>query len=292
MRWLAIANPAAGRAREAERMLSRLARAGRVQHEAVRTSAPGDATRLAREAAAFDGFIAVGGDGTIAEVLQGMDLARQHLAVLPAGHGNCLARDLGVGEAGSAVESLRAKALLPVDLVEVVLGFADGRVERLLCASTIAAGYVADVVCFGRRRLSLLGRAAYAMAAMVVAPRWFDATLAEVGNPARSRSYTGIVVNNTAHLANFRGLPDASLDDGMLDVMEQGYHWPRQLLHNLAVLTESRRFGPLALRRLAAGEIAFNRPATVMVDGELFDDVVRLSFACRPAAVRCVVGRR
>ena len=292
MRWLAIANPAAGRAREAERMLGRLARAQSVRHEAVRTAGPGDATRLAREAAGFDGVIAVGGDGTIAEVLHGMDLGRQHLAVLPAGHGNCLARDLGVGEARPALESLKATALRPVDLAEVSLGFADGREERRLCASTIAVGYVADVVCFGRQRLPSFGRAAYALAAMMVRPRWFDARLAGSGSTNGRSRYTGIVINNTAHLANFRGLPDASLHDGMLDVMEQGHRWPRQLLHNLAVLAGSRRFGPLVLRRAASGEVELAQPATVMVDGELFDGVGRVTFACKPGAVRCVVGRR
>lgn len=291
MRWLAIANPAAGRVREAERLLGKLARLGAVRHEAVRTTSPGDGTRLAREASAFDGLIAVGGDGTIAEILHGMDLGRQRLAVLPAGHGNCLARDLGVGEAGRALASLQARDTRAVDLVDTVLGFAHGHEERLLCASTLAVGYVADVVSFGRHRLPGLGRAAYALAAMLVLPGRFEARLATSGATPGRRRYTGIVVNNTAHLANFRGLPDASPHDGLLDIMEQDHLWPRQLLHNLAVLSGSRRFGPLALGRAAAGSIELGQPRTVMIDGELRHGVNRLEFACRPAAVHCVVGR-
>lgn len=290
MRWLAIANPAAGRAREAERLLKRLARASGVRHEAVRTAAPGDGTRLAREASAFDGLIAVGGDGTIAEVLHGMDLERQRLAVLPAGHGNCLARDLGVSDPARALAALRRGTCRPLDLMDVSVGFADGRVDRRLCASTLALGYVTDVVEFGRNRLPGLGRAAYAAAAMVVVPERFEARLAGAGDSAQPRDYTGIVVNNTAHLANFRGFPDASVHDGLLDVMEQDHGWPRQLLHNLAVLAGSRAFGPTRLRQAVSEQLELRAARTLMADGELMHGVTRVGVECRPAATLCVVG--
>jgi diacylglycerol kinase (ATP) len=287
MRWLAIANPAAGRARESERLLSRLARVSGFRHEVAMTAAPGDATLLARKAGGFDGIVAVGGDGTIGEVLHGMDLGRQRLAVLPAGHGNCLARDLGVGKADHALNSLQRKACRPLDLMEVHIGFADGREERRLCASTLAVGYVADVVTLGRHRLQGLGRAAYAAAAMITVPPRFEARLAANGGAYR---YTGVVINNTAHLANFRGLPDASVHDGLLDIMEQGYGWPRQLLHNLAVLVGSRAFGPLQLRQAAAEQLDLAQPHTLMADGELLHEVTRVHVTCRPGAVSCVVG--
>jgi diacylglycerol kinase (ATP) len=287
MRWLAIANPAAGRARESERLLTRLRRIASLRHEVALTAAPGDATRLARKAEGFDGIVAVGGDGTIAEVLHGMDLARQRLAVLPAGHGNCLARDLGVGDADHALSSLERRTCQPLDLMDVEIGFADGRKENRLCASTLAVGYVEEVVTLGRHRLPGLGRAAYAAAAMIALPSRFEARLASNGG---ARCYTGIVINNTAHLANFRGLPDASVHDGLLDIMEQDYNWPRQLLHNLAVLAGSRAFGPLALRQAAVEQLEMTEPRTLMADGELLHEVTQLRVTCRPGAVSCVVG--
>jgi diacylglycerol kinase (ATP) len=287
VRWLAIANPAAGRARESERLLARLRRVSGFRHEVALTGAPGDATQLARKANGFDGIVAVGGDGTIGEVLHGMDLGRQRLAVLPAGHGNCLARDLGVGNPDRALNSLQRKAWRPLDLMEVHIGFADGREERRLCASTLAVGYVTDVVMLGRQRLQGLGRAAYAAAAMVTVPPRFEARLAANGG---ARRYTGLVINNTAHLANFRGLPDANVHDGLLDIMEQGYGWPRQLLHNLAVLLGSRAFGPLKLRQAAMEQFELAEPRTLMADGELLHEVKRVSVTCRPGAVNCVVG--
>ena len=287
MRWLAIANPAAGRPREAERALRQLSRTAGLLHEVARTDAPGHATHLARQASHFDGLIAVGGDGTIAEIVHGMDLGRQRLAVLPAGHGNCLARDLRLGSTSRAVSSLQRNAWRAVDLMEVRIGFADGHEEQRLCASTLAVGYVAEVVKLGRFRLHGLGRAAYAAAAMMVIPRTFEARL---GNSPCASRLTGLVINNTAYLANFRGLPDASTNDGLLDIMEQDYGWSRQLLHNLAVLSGSRAYGPRRLRQAASESVDFQEPLTLMADGELLHGVTRLSITCKPAAVSCVVG--
>lgn len=287
MRWLAIANPAAGRPREAERALRQLSRTPGLNHEVALTDGPGNATELARQAGHFDGLIAVGGDGTIAEILHGMDLGRQRLAVLPAGHGNCLARDLGVSSTSHAVTSLQRNAWRAVDLMEVQIGFADGRKERRLCASTLAVGYVSDVVRLGRFRLQGLGRAAYAAAAMMVVPRTFGARL---GGDLCSSRLTGLVINNTAYLANFRGLPDARIDDGLVDIMEQDFGWSRQMLHNLAVLSGSRAIGPRRMRQAPGESVDLEEPATLMADGELLHEVTRIHIACRPGAVGCVVG--
>lgn len=290
MKWLAIANPAAGRTHEADRLLGRLRGLRDVDAEIVHTAAPGEATRLARESTSFDGVIAIGGDGTIAEVLQGMQLGRQHLAVLPAGHGNCLARDLGVAEPSRALEALRRGTTRPVDLMGVEVGFADGRGHRRLCASTLALGYVTDVVMFGRQRLSRLGRAAYATAAMAVVPERFEARVAGADDDGQVRRYTGLVVNNTSHLANFRGFPDASVHDGVLDVMEQDHDWPRQLLHNFAVLAGSRAFGPIRMRQAVSERFDLGVARTLMADGELIHGVTRVAVVCLPAATPCVVG--
>lgn len=290
MRWLAIANPTAGRAGATRRLVSRLSRVNGSRHDIVHTTGPGDATRLAHEASAFDGIVAIGGDGTVGEVLRGMDRARQRLAVLPAGHGNCLARDLGVADATLAMRALDRAASRATDLLEVGVGFADGRERRLLCASTLAIGYVAEVVTLGRQRLAPLGRAAYAVAAVLVMPATFEARVSHGGVPGVARRYTGVVINNTAHLANFRGLPDASVHDGVLDVMEQGFAWPRQLLHNAAVLAGSRAFGPLRLGQAPSAAIELAEPQTLMADGELLHDVMRVCARCLPGAVHCVVG--
>jgi diacylglycerol kinase (ATP) len=289
MRWLAITNPAAGRPAQVRRAVAALAGVSGLVHEVVETRGTGDATRLARESIDFDGIIAVGGDGTIGEVLNGMALDRQVLAVLPAGHGNCLARDLGVWGLTHALEALEHPRPLPLDLLETRFVLQDGSEERRWCASTLAAGYVTEVVMIGRSRLSWLGSSAYAAAAMLTVPETFVLRFDAAGEPQQR---TGVVINNTEHLSNFRGLPGASVRDGLLDVMELDRGWPGQLLHNLSVLAGSPRFGPDSLRQSRSVSVTFQEPRTVMADGELLHGVQRLDVECRAGVVRCVAGTR
>ena len=67
--------------------------------KAVITQAPRHATQLAREAAAthqWTTVVAVGGDGTVNEVAQGLLHSPISLGILPLGSGNGLARHLGI----------------------------------------------------------------------------------------------------------------------------------------------------------------------------------------------------
>ncbi len=95
-----IYNPLAGRRRsrrqrDLQRAVALLAAYG-LRAELIPTSGPGSATELAREAVAArrDLIIVSGGDGTINEVVNGMAGSSVPLAVLPAGTGNALAREL------------------------------------------------------------------------------------------------------------------------------------------------------------------------------------------------------
>lgn len=100
---IAIVNPEAGGGRcgrRAPEALDRLRRQG-LEVEVHETEAPRDATRIAREAfdAGYRRFIAVGGDGTNWEVLNGLaprgfeDGRRARLGFLPLGTGNSFLLD-------------------------------------------------------------------------------------------------------------------------------------------------------------------------------------------------------
>jgi diacylglycerol kinase (ATP) len=289
LKWLAVVNRAAGRSREAERCLAALERVPSLSAVAAFTDGTGGGTRIARAARDFDGLIVIGGDGTVSECLTGMDLPRQKLAIVPAGHGNCLVRDLGLSRAADAVEALRRPCWNELDLMEVTVESSGAGPARRLCASTLAVGYVTDVVTTGRRRLAGLGHAAYGAATLFTRPRPFLARAEGDGSAGEDwQVLTGIVVNNTAHLANFRAFPRARLDDGVLEVMWQSCGWLRQLAHNVAVLVGSTACGPRAMQQSSCVDLRIQTPCTLMADGELLPGVTRLNVTCRPAAVSCV----
>ena len=62
------------------------------------TNHPGHATELALKASAdgFDMVVAVGGDGTVNEVAQGLIGTNTPMGIIPMGSGNGLARELGI----------------------------------------------------------------------------------------------------------------------------------------------------------------------------------------------------
>ena len=94
-----IFNPRSGKGRGAQfvaPVLQGLATAGRVEHALTRE--PGDEARLARQAVeqGFTRIVAVGGDGTVNEVANGLAGSTTRLLVVPHGTGNVLARELSL----------------------------------------------------------------------------------------------------------------------------------------------------------------------------------------------------
>jgi diacylglycerol kinase family enzyme len=255
---------------------------------AVAVGTSRETTRQILRAHASDHLIIIGGDGTIAAVINGMDRSRQCLAVLPCGHGNCLARDLGVPDIARAMQALRAGSTRWIDLMRVHLRQRGDHSIDLWAASTVALGYVADVVQLGRRRLPALGRHAYAVASLLTRPHRRPVSIRADQALLADDVLTGVVVNNTAHLANFRGLPRARLDDGRLDLLLLDAGWPRQVLHNAAVACGSGAIAGRWTGQAAEVEVRAAQPGVVMVDGELFDDVEEVSIRCVPKALCCI----
>jgi len=82
------------------------------------TNGPGHATELAKAATLkkIDGVIAVGGDGTVNEVAQGLVHSATPMGILPKGSGNGLARHLGISmRIGNALKQLLTGMAIPID---------------------------------------------------------------------------------------------------------------------------------------------------------------------------------
>src|SRR5712691_8043988 len=95
MRSLVVVNPMAGKGKGARvwRSVSAMAATN-----CIMTERPGHARHLARNAAAegIERVVAVGGDGTISEVANGLAGSNTALAIISAGTGNDCARNLGI----------------------------------------------------------------------------------------------------------------------------------------------------------------------------------------------------
>ncbi|MEJ1330670.1 acylglycerol kinase family protein [Latilactobacillus sakei] len=108
--------------------------------ELMPTKGPKDATRLAKKAAQaqFDIVVAVGGDGTINEVVSGLATLEQppYLGIVPAGTVNNLARVLQIPlDIDQAIENLQQGHLQPLDV---------GQINDDYLISTMTLGILAD----------------------------------------------------------------------------------------------------------------------------------------------------
>jgi diacylglycerol kinase family enzyme len=193
-----------------------------------------------------------------------------------------------LGDFASAVEALRRRDSVAIDLAEVILRDARGVESRIISASTIALGYVVAVTTIANR-MRRLGRYCYAVAAVIATRRLIRASL-EIAydDGARSRrDLTGLIVNNTRHVANFVPFPDADCTDGYLDVMELRAGCFGQNAHNLFAM-RGLTYPAAPIRRVRRLAIVLAQPQSVMIDGEIYQDIAELSVRLMPRALECL----
>lgn len=170
---LLIANPAAGRGREPvlPRLQAALEARG-LDHAAVTTKGPGHAAVLAREAIEERGIrfvVAVGGDGTVHEVVNGIvdpeaGVRRQDvvLGIVPAGSGCDFARTFGLDRSPERLaRHLDGAEIYPIDVGRVRLKGTDDKPLAVLFANVAEAGYGGVVVERANRLPRFLGASRY-----------------------------------------------------------------------------------------------------------------------------------
>jgi len=217
---LVIVNPAAGGGR-AGRAVDWLAARGA---EVRITSRPGEAEELAAHAGDHGRVIAVGGDGTVQEVVNGL-LATSSPSVLglvPVGTGNDLARSLGVPlKLDAAWEAASAGETRQLDVARATNGA--GRVRWFASAGGI--GFDAQVAAaMAQRRGWQASRAGYLLTTLAELRRFSNC---QVKLTIDDATFEGPVLfiaaaNGAYYGGGMRIAPDARVDDGRLDVCVVG----------------------------------------------------------------------
>jgi len=209
------------------------------------TTAPGHATALARLALA-DGarrFVAVGGDGTVNEVLNGLidpsgclvepDAV---LCPIPAGTANELCRALGhLQQPARAYDAAASAETQAIDLLRVHCSGLDGRpVERFgyLIVSLGAAATISHRTSQSRW-IKKLGGIAYLLMTppVTLGYRNRDVAIIVDGVAQGTRPiFTAMVANTENGGGGMRLMPGAKFDDGLLDLIEMGDIGPVAML--------------------------------------------------------------
>jgi diacylglycerol kinase (ATP) len=276
--YLAIVNPAAGggRCRKLLRpALDRLRAAG-LQIDVKETNAPVQATALARDAYALGRrrFLAVGGDGTSYEIVNGLFPEAQGneppvLGFLPLGTGNSFLRDFGHQDIEAAAQALIAGRSQPSDVVR--LKHKQGTVYYI---NLLSIGFAADVNFMRARRFNHYGQLGYLFSIFTCLARLHRRPfpLSVDGEPnLDDRRCLFLSFNNSKFTGGTMMIaPNANVNDGLIEYVRWGPIGRLGLIRNLHSLYDGTHVNhPLASHR-AARQIDFrlDGPVPVMIDGE------------------------
>jgi diacylglycerol kinase (ATP) len=215
---LIVYNPAAGQSPNLTSMLDRVAKLWRDrswQVEIAATTAPGDATRRAQQAAAagYNAVVAAGGDGTVNEVMNGLVGTSTALGVLPLGTVNIWAREMGL-----SMDMLKAAAILAESkLTSIDVGMAGNRYFLLMAGIGFDAAVTATVNAAEKKRIGAL---AYIKQAVQVA--WnFRGTRPRLkidGKRVRGKILMVTIGNSQLYGGVVKFTAHATIDDGLLDI--------------------------------------------------------------------------
>ena len=277
--FFAIVNPAAGGGRcgkLAGPAMERLCAAG-VPIEAHETRSPGYGVQLARDAyrSGYRRFLAVGGDGTSYEIVNGifpeaLSGERARLAFLPLGTGNSFLRDFSTRGAEHAREVLLAGRSRACDVLRMT-----HRNGVLYYINLLSVGFAADVAFLRHERFQRYGEFGYLLALFtcLARPERRSFPLRVDGQAEYDRRPCLFLTFNNSKFTGGKMMiaPDADPGDGLIEYVRWGPIGRLGLIANLHTLYTGAHVGHPMASRQAARQIEFqlDAPVNVMVDGEV-----------------------
>ncbi len=270
------------------------------QYDWAETTAPRDATRFALQAA-LDGaetVVAVGGDGTVHEVINGLMAVpadvRPKLGVLPAGSGDDFAFAAGIPrDFDKGVEILFAGKNRFVDIGS--LEDDHGRMEYW--NNTIGIGFDARVTVRSRRYNMLKGVPMYLTATVMTLLRdhhQFDVELAFDGNRFAEPALMMTLANGPREGGGFYTTPKSEIDDGTFEMLFVKPLSRAQMLMLLPKVLKGTHMGSPAVfhHSFTSLSLTSKQPLVLHADGEILavpgDNVHRLTVAMHRNALRVI----
>lgn len=262
------------------------------------TRGAGDATTFAREAVAtgYDVVAAVGGDGTLGEVANGLAFTKVKMGLLPVGTGNIWAHmlDMPIWTPIEPTALLEAARILVEGQDHAIdLGKAQNRYFVLWSG----IGFDADVakgVEPHREIRRNLGNITYyvGILAMGLGLSGTRATVIIDGKAIRQRIIMVLVTNAQFYGGSVRLAPQAQLDDGLLDVYVFKGDNMLDVLGHITMVILGKQFANPNLEIYSAREVSIraSKPLAVQFDGDPAG-YSPVTIKVAPRALRFIVPR-
>jgi diacylglycerol kinase (ATP) len=213
-RYLFVINPAAGRngLALAESVLAAM-RARGVAPAVHYTCGPGDATRWLRAQSALpDVVVAAGGDGTINEVINGLDGRDAALGLIPGGTTNVLATELDCPSRAADI----AEVLLAGREEKIHLARLNGRRFGMMAGVGYDAWVVAGVDPATKKRV---GKLAYVLSMLKQLRRFGEQRYRITVDGVPHDAHSAVITNGRHYAGSYILARDADIRQPVLDVV-------------------------------------------------------------------------
>ncbi len=277
-----IVNPTAGanRTRKKWPILESHARSVLGNFDVVFTEYHLHAIKIAEEStlAGFDPLVAVGGDGTINEVVNGIYLSRKNitLGIVECGTGADFARTIPVGSNYiKAIDTLKSGIIRNFDIVEVeYTDFSGNRATRVF-VNAADAGLGGDTVINVDGAPKVLGGKLaflYGVLRSLVNLKTYKISLTIDGKSVGEFEIISTVVANGKYFAGGMFIaPMARADDGKLEIILIKKTTRRRFMRNLPLVYKGKHIYIEEVELFSGREIVIRSSQEVMLemDGEL-----------------------
>lgn len=256
-------------------------------------------------------ILVAGGDGTVRDVLQALiatdEPTRPTVGIIPTGTGNVLARNLNLEltDQARAVKRSLLGNRHEIDLGLAKIVFENGERSELIFSVMAGMGLDAKIMRNTNPKLKrAIGWVAYIDGGLRALPTLFEKMQISVdGREPRRLKLVSLLIGNAGWLpGNISLMPDAKLDDGMLDVAAIGprrfWNWidfwnrvtwgnnvvrPNKIGRQLLEATANVK----TLENLSGAKIRVtpDRPVHLQLDGDTFGLVAEVEYSVLPRVI-------
>jgi len=283
-----ILNPWAGRGKAGRRQaaLEEALRAAGISYTLLLTNARGHATQLAREAVqqGSDVVIAIGGDGTLNETVNGvvegnaLTGRRAAFGVIPLGTGSDFVKvleNVAADDIEGGIRRILENKRRPIDLglVEV-----PGQVKRYLL-NAVGVGFDAQAAAEALKFKRLTGWAVYYLAILKALLNYkaFPMKIHFRDEVVERRMMFATIANGRCQGAGFWLTPDAHIDDGQLDICMVDMLGIVKVLQYIPLIQKAAHthLPEVRMERIPLIHITCDNDLPVAIDGEVVSETAR-----------------